>query len=199
MLLPSIASNFFFIFPPKTHSVFLFYLPHYCTTFEVYCQGKDGSSPEIHTVNRPLYVILNGERSEQAEAQGVAAAGYGLKSRWLPEENVTFAMVSHPNSLPYPIVAFAPRFFLAVRSEKLRQAQDDRLIVRFALFVSSQQKAAKFFCQILLQKSIVYGIIRLLNKLNTDAKWACFIQGISICFFCHTYFMNLIKMQIPFM
>ena len=64
--------------------------------------------------------LLRVERSEQAKAQGVAVAGYGLKSRWLAKENVTFAVGSHPTSKPYPIVAIAPRFYLAPRSVKLR-------------------------------------------------------------------------------
>ena len=50
------------------------------------------------------------ERSEQAEARCVAPQGYGSKSRWLSKGDVTFSVTSHPNSLPYPFVAFAPRF-----------------------------------------------------------------------------------------
>jgi len=38
--LPSIASNFFFIVPPKTLCVFILYLPHYCTIFTRGCQGR---------------------------------------------------------------------------------------------------------------------------------------------------------------
>ena len=54
------------------------------------------------------------------KAQGGAVAGYGLKSRWLAEGNVTFSVESHPDSLPYPIVAFAPRFCSVIHSAKLR-------------------------------------------------------------------------------
>ena len=79
--------------------------------------------------NQP--VILSGERSsqsnfcglsvsEQAEAQGIfAEAGYGLKSRWLTN-GMLHQFKSHPNSLPYPFVAFAPRFCFVIHSAKLR-------------------------------------------------------------------------------
>ena len=80
--------------------------------------------------NQP--VILSGERSsqsnfcglsvsEQAEARGIFAdAGYGLKSWWLFTGNVTSPVVSHQNLLPYPFVAFAPRFCSVIHSAKLR-------------------------------------------------------------------------------
>ena len=70
------------------------------------------------TNNQP--VILSGERSSEsnfcevnngAEAQGVAEAGYGLNFRWLAN-GMLHQFKSHPNFLPYPIVAIAPRFCL---------------------------------------------------------------------------------------
>ena len=54
------------------------------------------------------------------KAQGVAAAGSRPEFRWLSKGDVTFAMASHQNSFGDPVVALAPRFFLAPRSEKLR-------------------------------------------------------------------------------
>jgi hypothetical protein len=110
-----------------------------------------------------LYVILSGGRrkrrpksnfcglsvSEQAEARAVRRCGIWLEISVACLRDVTFSVESHPNSLPYPIVAFAPRFFLAPRSKKLRlrashSAQNDRLIVRFAFIVRGEEHS--MFC-----------------------------------------------------
>ena len=82
------------------------------------------------TNNQP--VILSGENCEaicvveilpsesEVKSRCVAPQGYGSKSRWLSKGDVTFSVTSHPNSKPYPIVAFAPRFCSVYHFAKLR-------------------------------------------------------------------------------
>ena len=110
----------------------------------------------VYNQINPLYVIpseenrkavckvelLRVERSEQAESKKhfVFPQGYGLKSRWLSKRNVTFTVVSHPNSKPYPFVAlllgfaplFTPQNFDCANRYAVFFAQNDRLTVIFA-------------------------------------------------------------------
>ena len=80
--------------------------------------------PTCHSERREARVpteveLLRVERSEQAKVQGVAAAGYGLKFRWLAT-GMLHRFKSYPNSEPYPFVAVAPRFCSVFHSAKLR-------------------------------------------------------------------------------
>ena len=103
------------------------------------------------TNNQP--VILSGENCEaicvveilpsesEVKSRCVAPQGYGSKSRWLSKGDVTFFVTSHPNSKPYPIVAFAPRFCSVYHFAKLRlrkpqavfSAQNDIQSIDFAI------------------------------------------------------------------
>ena len=73
--------------------------------------------------------LLRVERSEQAKVQGVAAAGYGYKFRWLAT-GMLHGYKSYPNSEPYPFVAVAPRFCSVLHSAKLRLRQPLRGFLR---------------------------------------------------------------------
>ena len=114
----------------------------------------------IQTNNQP--VILSGENCvtvfvvELPRVERKRTSGSARRSRsgiWLGisvayQRNVTFSVASHLNSLPYPFVAFAPRFCSVLHSAKLRLraapvppfAQND--IQRFYLivFVRSDRK-----------------------------------------------------------
>ena len=61
-----------------------------------------------------------------AKAQGVAAAGYGLKFRWL-FMRCNFTVARYPNSEPYPCGALAPWFHLVLHSVKLRLQNRDAI------------------------------------------------------------------------
>ena len=64
--------------------------------------------------------LLRVERSEQAKARATRRSGISFKISVAFWWDVTLPLKSHLNSLPYPFVAFAPRFYLAPRSVKLR-------------------------------------------------------------------------------
>ena len=74
----------------------------------------------------------------EQKREAFSRSGIWLQISVAYQRNVTFVAVSHEDSLPYPFVAFAPRFYLALRSVKLRlrashSAQNDRLIDCFVV------------------------------------------------------------------
>ena len=60
--------------------------------------------------------------------------GYCNEFGWLAK-GMLHRFKSHQNSLRDPASPYGSRFFLALRSEKVRQAQDDMLIVYFVICV----------------------------------------------------------------
>ena len=81
-------------------------------------------SIKINQVNsQPVILSLSNfhQVKNEVKAQNAkAVCGISLKILVACLLDVTFVAESHPNSLRDPFVAFAPRFFLATRSEKLR-------------------------------------------------------------------------------
>ena len=59
---------------------------------------------------------------------------FGWLAKWMLHR-----ITRHRNFKRDPCGALAPCFFLAIRSEKVRQAQDDRLIVCFIIFFTGDK------------------------------------------------------------
>ncbi len=76
----------------------------------------------------------------EVTARGIFAdVGYGLKFRWLAS-GMLHQFKSHPNSLPYPFVAIAPRFCL------FAYAQPAKLRLRKTQAFFSAQNDIQWFC-----------------------------------------------------
>ncbi len=101
-------------------------------------------------------------------------AGYGLKSRWLTS-GMLHRFKSHPNSLPYPIVAsllgfsslFARKNFDYENRFAIFFAQNDRLIVCFVKCVYFLSKSSTLLPSIIPLPSFIVKKNRLTQ---TDAK-----------------------------
>ena len=96
------------------------------------------------------------ERSEQAKSKKTlrVSAGIWLEISVACRRDVAFAVESHPNSAPYPIVAIAPRFCSVIPSAKLRlraspSAQND--IQRFCLLFVVSQRQTTFLADRVLE------------------------------------------------
>ena len=89
---------------------------------------------------RPKSNFCGLSEANKQKREAFSRSGIWLQISVAYQRNVTFVAVSHGDSLPYPFVAFAPRFYLALRSVKLRlrashSAQNDRLVDCFIVCV----------------------------------------------------------------
>ena len=95
--------------------------------------GRRGGRPAFNNKSKtkPLYVILSevelspSEERGESKAQGATGISLGISVTF--HRNVTFALVSHQDSLRDPFVAFAPRFCLFAKAQpaelRLRKTQ----------------------------------------------------------------------------